>query len=190
MVPLFSLGSLVSGLFKGPLLGLGLSLLPNVLGIGKSAGKKASGYEQQMADAAEVMKQQAMNLPRPTPLASRTWNQLAAQAMRAQVQAPPGVTLPGANELLRAAMLARAQAATAQQELADQAALRDWYAQRAALMSGLPNIYQQLAAQYRQQQAGQLAGWGQMLSTILSRMEPPDPRMQAVQAIGRFLRGR
>ncbi len=195
MVPLFlaQLGKFVGGLFKGggnPWVGLALSFAPNLLGIGKSAGRQASAYEQQAAQQAEWMKQQALSLPRPTPIAPRIWQTMAARAMMARLQPPPGVALPGANELLRAALMARAQSVTAQQELADQDALRNWYVQRVNMMSGMPGIYQQLAQQYRQQQAGQLAGWGQLVGSILSRMEQPDPRLQAARAIGRFLRGR
>lgn len=191
--------SWLSGLTKGlgkllgvsnPLVTIGLSLAPSLFKIGGSAGKKAAGYEQQTAQLADWMRQQALNLPQPIAQAPRVWQSLAAQAMRAQVQAPPGVALPGANELLRAAMMARAQQATAMQELADDEALRNWLLQRAGMMSGVPNLYQALAQQYRQQQAGQLAGWGQLLSSILSRQEVTDPRMAAVQAMARFFRGR
>lgn len=190
--------SWLSGLTKGlgkllgvsnPLVSIGLSLAPSLLRIGGSAGSKAAGYEQQTAQLADWMRQQALSLPQPIAQAPRVWQRLAAQAMRAQVQAPPGVTLPGANELLRAAMMARAQQATATQELADQEALRNWFLQRVGMMSGVPNLYQALAQQYRQQQAGQLAGWGQLLSSILARQEVTDPRMAAIQSIGTFLRG-
>lgn len=172
------LGGLLKGLERAltkalgginPWTAVGLALAPKLLGIGRGAGKKAAYYESQLGGLADWMRKEALMMPKPTMRAPFVWQSLAAEASRARVNTPAGVVLPGANELLRASMMARAQQATALQQLMDEEAMRNWYAQRLQLASGAPDIYRSLADLYRQQQAGQLSGWGQMVASILAR---------------------
>ncbi len=136
------------------------------------------------------MKQQALSLPRPTPIAPRIWQTMSARAMMARLQPPPGVALPGANELLRAALMARAQSVTAQQEPGRPGCTAQLGVQRVNMMSGMPGIYQQLAQQYRQQQAGQLRRMGAAGRKHLEQDGAAGPETASARAIGRFLRGR
>ena len=133
----------------------------------------------------------------PPALAPTVFAKLQAQAMSQQPQLPAGVSVPGLRELTQAKGLALAQQAATQQQLADYDAQMQALAQRAQLISGAAglaggagNAYQQLAQMYRQQQAGQLAGWAQLMPQIAQLFRKPQPtQLDVARSLGKFFRG-
>jgi len=133
----------------------------------------------------------------PPALAPTVFARMQAQAMSMQPQLPAGITVPGLKELTQAKGMALAQQAGAQQQLADYDAQLRALAQRAQLISGAAGLaggaggaYQQLAQMYRQQQAGQLAGWAQLMPQIAQLFRKPQPtQLDVARSLGKFFRG-
>jgi len=184
-------GKLLSGLGKavgrflgGPWGQLALTVAPALFGRrgGGRAGAQAAAAEQAaqaqaglQQDAARQLMTLASQIQIPPALAPVVFARMKAQALAAQPQLPAGVSVPGLTELVRAKGMALAQQAGAQQQLADYDAQMRALAQRAQLISGAAGLaggaggaYQQLAQMFRQQQAGQLAGWASLMPQIAS----------------------
>jgi hypothetical protein len=179
---LAGLGKAVGGFLGGPWGQLALTVAPMLLsrrgGSGGQAGAAEQAAQAQAAlqqDAARQLLSLANQIQIPPALAPVVFAKLKAQALSTQPQLPAGVTVPGLKELTQAKGMALAQQAAAQQQLNDYDAQMRALAQRAQLISGAAglaggagNAYQQLAQMYRQQQAGQLAGWAQLMPQIAS----------------------
>ena len=178
---LSGLGKAVGGFLGGPWGQLALTVAPALFGRrggGGQAGAAEQAAQQQAAQQQEAARQLlslASQIQIPPALAPVVFSRLQAQALSTQPQLPAGVSVPGLSELVRAKGMALAQQAGAQQQLADYDAQLRALAQRAQLISGAAglaggagNVYQQLAQMYRQQQAGQLAGWASLMPQIAS----------------------
>jgi len=180
-------GKLLSGLGKavgrflgGPWGQLALTVAPALFGRRGGGGGQAAAAEQaaqaqaaEQQEAARRMMELANQIQIPPALAPVVFARMKAQALSTQPQLPAGVSVPGLTELVRAKGMALAQQAGAQQQLADYDAQMRALAQRAQLISGAAGLaggaggaYQQLAQMYRQQQAGQLAGWASLMPQI------------------------
>jgi len=180
-------GKLLSGLGKavgrflgGPWGQVALTVAPMLFarrgGGGGQAGAAEQAAQAQAAlqqDAARQLLSLANQIQIPPALAPTVFAKLQAQALSTQPQLPAGITVPGLKELAQAKGMALAQQAGAQQQLADYDAQLRALAQRAQLISGAAGLaggaggaYQQLAQMFRQQQAGQLAGWAQLMPQI------------------------
>jgi hypothetical protein len=199
---LSAIGKAIGGALAGPWGQVALTVAPMLLsrrGAGQ-AGAAEQAAQQQAAlqqEAARRMLEMASQIQIPPALAPMVFAKLKAQALSTQPQLPAGVTVPGLRELVQAKGLALAQQAGAQQQLADYDSQLRALAQRAQLISGAAglaggagNAYQQLAHMYRQQQAGQMAGWAQLMPQIaqLFRRQQPSP-LDAVRGMGRFFTG-
>jgi hypothetical protein len=170
-------------------------------GRGGGQASAADQAAQQQAALQRDLAQQLLALSHqvviPPPLAPVVYAALKARAKATAPLLPAGITLPGLAELMQAKSMAIAQQAGAQQQLTDYDAQMRALAQRAQLISGAAGLaggaggaYQQLAQLYRQQQAGQLAGWAQLMPQIASlfRRQQPTP-LDAVRGMGRFFTG-
>jgi hypothetical protein len=200
---LSAIGKAIGGALAGPWGQVALTVAPMLLSRrgGGQSGAAEQAAQQQAAlqqDAARQLMALASQIQIPPALAPVVFARLKAQAMSMQPQLPAGVTVPGLKELTQAKGLALAQQAGAQQQLADYDAQMRALAQRAQMLSGAAglaggagNTYQQLAQMYRQQQAGQLAGWAQLMPQIaqLFRRQQPTP-LDAVRGMGRFFTGK
>jgi len=202
-------GKLLSGIGKavgrflgGPWGQLALTVAPMLFARrgGGQAGAAEQAVQQQAAlqqEAARRMLEMASQIQIPPALAPTVFAQLQARAMSMQPQLPAGVSLPGLSELVRAKAMALAQQAASQQQLADYDAQIRALAQRAQLISGAAglaggagNAYQQLAQMYRQQQAGQLAGWAQLMPQIAQLFRRQQPtQLDVARSLGKFFRG-
>ena len=176
------LGKAVGGFLGGPWGQVALTVAPMLFARrgGGQAGAQAGAAEQAaqaqaalQQDAARQLLSLANQIQIPPALAPVVFAKLKAQALSAQPQLPAGVTVPGLKELTQAKGMALAQQAASQQQLADYDAQMRALAQRAQLISGAAGLaggaggaYQQLAQMFRQQQAGQLAGWAQLMPQI------------------------
>jgi hypothetical protein len=198
---LSGLGKAIGGFLGGPWGQLALTVAPMLLS--RRGGGQAGAAEQAAQQQAALQRQLAQQLLGmagqimiPPPLAPVVFAALKAKAQSISPQLPAGISLPGLAELVHAKGMALAQQAGAQQQLADYDAQMRALAQRAQLISaaaglagGVGNAYQQLAQMYRQQQAGQLAGWAQLMPQIASlfRRQQPTP-LEAVRGMGKFFR--
>jgi hypothetical protein len=202
-------GKLLSGLGKavgrflgGPWGQVALTVAPMLFARrgGGQAGAAEQAAQAQAAlqqEAARQLLSLASQIQIPPALAPVVFAKLKAQALSSQPQLPAGITVPGLKELAQAKGMALAQQAGAQQQLADYDAQMRALAQRAQLISGAAGLaggaggaYQQLAQMYRQQQAGQLAGWAQLMPQIagLFRRQQPS-QMDVARSLGKFFRG-
>jgi hypothetical protein len=175
---LSGLGKAVGGFLGGPWGQLALTVAPALFGRrgGGQAGAAEQAAQQQAAQQQEAARQLlslASQIQIPPALAPVVFARMQAQALSTQPQLPAGVTVPGLRELTQAKGMALAQQAGAQQQLADYDAQLRALAQRAQLISGAAGLaggaggaYQQLAQMFRQQQAGQLAGWASLMPQI------------------------
>jgi hypothetical protein len=178
---LSGLGKAVGGFLGGPWGQLALTVAPALFGR-RGGGGQAGAAEQaaqaqaaQQQEAARQLLSLANQIQIPPALAPTVFARMQAQAMSMQPQLPAGVAVPGLRELTQAKGMALAQQAGAQQQLADYDAQMRALAQRAQLISGAAGLaggaggaYQQLAQMFRQQQAGQLAGWASLMPQIAS----------------------
>jgi len=176
---LSGLGKAIGGFLGGPWGQLALTVAPALFGR-RGGGGQAGAAEQaaqaqaaQQQEAARQLLALASQIQIPPALAPVVFARMQAQAMSMQPQLPAGVSVPGLKELTQAKGMALAQQAGAQQQLADYDAQLRALAQRAQLISGAAGLaggaggaYQQLAQMFRQQQAGQLAGWAQLMPQI------------------------
>jgi len=198
------LGKAVGGFLGGPWGQLALTVAPALFGRRGGGGGQASAAEQaaqaqaaEQQEAARRMMELANQIQIPPALAPTVFAKLQAQAMSQQPQLPAGVSVPGLRELTQAKGMALAQQAGAQQQLADYDAQMRALAQRAQLISGAAGLaggaggaYQQLAQMYRQQQAGQLAGWAQLMPQIAQLFRKPQPtQLDVARSLGKFFRG-
>ena len=196
------LGKAVGGFLGGPWGQLALTVAPALFG--RRGGGQAGAAEQaaqaqaaEQQEAARRMMELANQIQIPPALAPTVFAKLQAQAMSQQPQLPAGVSVPGLRELTQAKGMALAQQAGAQQQLADYDAQMRALAQRAQLISGAAGLaggaggaYQQLAQMYRQQQAGQLAGWAQLMPQIAQLFRRQQPtQLDVARALGKFFRG-
>jgi hypothetical protein len=198
---LSALGKAVGRALGGPWGQIALTVAPMLFARrgGGQAGAAEQAAQAQAAlqqDAARQMMALASQIQIPPALAPVVFAKLRAQAMSMQPQLPAGITVPGLKELTQAKGMALAQQAASQQQLADYDSQLRALAQRAQLISGAAglaggagNAYQQLAQLYRQQQAGQLAGWASLMPQIASlfRRQQPTP-LDAVRGMGKFFR--
>jgi hypothetical protein len=200
---LSAIGKAVGGFLGGPWGQVALTVAPMLFarrgggaaGAAEQAAQAQAGLQQ---DAARQLLSLASQIQIPPALAPIVFARLKAQAMSMQPQLPAGVTVPGLKELTQAKGLALAQQAGAQQQLADYDAQMRALAQRAQLISGAAGLaggaggaYQQLAQMYRQQQAGQLAGWAQLMPQIAQLFRKPQPTpLDAVRNMGKFFTGK
>jgi len=204
-------GKLLSGLGKavgrflgGPWGQVALTVAPMLFARRGGGGGQAGAAEQaaqaqaaEQQEAARRMMELANQIQIPPALAPVVFAKLKAQALSAQPQLPAGITVPGLKELTQAKGMALAQQAGAQQQLADYDAQLRALAQRAQLISGAAGLaggaggaYQQLAQMYRQQQAGQLAGWAQLMPQIAQLFRKPQPtQLDVARSLGKFFRG-
>jgi hypothetical protein len=199
---LSGLGKAIGGALAGPWGQVALTVAPMLFARrgGGQAGAAEQAAQQQAAlqqDAARQLLSLASQIQIPPALAPIVFARLKAQAMSMQPQLPAGVAVPGLKELAQAKGMALAQQAGAQQQLADYDAQLRALAQRAQLISaaaglagGAGGAFQQLAQMYRQQQAGQMAGWAQLMPQIaqLFRRQQPSP-LDAVRGMGKFFTG-
>ena len=166
------LGKAVGGFLGGPWGQLALTVAPALFG--RRGGGQAGAAEQ--AAQAQAAEQQE---------AARRMMELANQ-----IQIPPALAPTVFAKL-------QAQAMSQQPQLADYDAQMRALAQRAQLISGAAglaggagNAYQQLAQMYRQQQAGQLAGWAQLMPQIAQLFRKPQPtQLDVARSLGKFFRG-
>jgi hypothetical protein len=198
---LSALGNAVGRALGGPWGQIALTVAPMFFGRrgGGQAGAAEQSAQQQAAlqqDAARQLMTLASQIQIPPALAPVVFAKLRAQALSTQPQLPAGVVVPGLRELTQAKGMALAQQAGAQQQLDDYNAQMRALAQRAQMLSGAAGLaggaggaYQQLAQMYRQQQAGQLAGWASLMPQIaqLFRRQQPTP-LDAVRGMGKFFR--
>jgi len=197
------IGKAVGGFLGGPWGQLALTVAPMLFSRRGGGGQAAQMDQatQEMLGFQREMAQQLLGLANqiriPPALAPLVFARLKAQALSTQPQLPAGVSVPGLKELVQAKGLALAQQAGAQQQLADYDAQMRALAQRAQLLSGAAGLaggagsaYQQLANIYRQQQAGQLAGWAQLMPQIaqLFRRQQPS-QLDVARSLGKFFRG-
>jgi len=204
-------GKLLSGLGKavgrflgGPWGQVALTVAPMLFARRGGGGGQAGAAEQaaqaqaaEQQEAARRMMELANQIQIPPALAPTVFARMQAQAMSMQPQLPAGITVPGLKELTQAKGMALAQQAGAQQQLADYDAQLRALAQRAQLISGAAGLaggaggaYQQLAQMYRQQQAGQLAGWAQLMPQIAQLFRKPQPtQLDVARSLGKFFRG-
>jgi hypothetical protein len=204
-------GKLLSGLGKavgrflgGPWGQVALTVAPMLFARRGGGGGQAGAAEQaaqaqaaEQQEAARRMMELANQIQIPPALAPTVFARMQAQALSAQPQLPAGITVPGLKELTQAKGMALAQQAGAQQQLADYDAQMRALAQRAQLISGAAGLaggaggaYQQLAQMYRQQQAGQLAGWAQLMPQIAQLFRKPQPtQLDVARSLGKFFRG-
>jgi hypothetical protein len=199
---LSALGNAVGRALGGPWGQLALTVAPMFFG-GRGGGQAGAAEQsaQQQAALQRQLAQQLLGVANqiriPPPLAPVVYAALKAKAQRVSPQLPAGITLPGLAEMIQAKGMALAQQAASQQQLADYDAQMRALAQRAQLISGAAGLaggaggaYQQLAQMYRQQQAGQLAGWAQLMPQIASlfRRQQPTP-LDVARSLGKFFRG-
>ena len=179
---LSGLGKAVGRFLGGPWGQVALTVAPMLFARrgGGQAGAQAGAAEQAaqaqaglQQDAARQLMTLASQIQIPPALAPTVFARMQAQAMSMQPQLPAGITVPGLKELTQAKGMALAQQAASQQQLADYDAQMRALAQRAQLISGAAGLaggaggaYQQLAQMFRQQQAGQLAGWASLMPQI------------------------
>jgi hypothetical protein len=199
---LSGLGKAVGGALAGPWGQVALTVAPMLFARrgGGAAGAAEQAAQQQAAlqqEAARRMLEMASQIQIPPALAPVVFARLKAQALSAQPQLPAGITVPGLKELTQAKGMALAQQAASQQQLADYDAQMRALAQRAQMLSGAAGLaggaggaYQQLAQIYRQQQAGQLAGWAQLMPQIASLFRRQQPsQLDVARSLGKFFRG-
>jgi hypothetical protein len=198
---LSALGNAVGRALGGPWGQIALTVAPMFLG--RSGGGQAGAAEQAAQQQAALQRQLAQQLLElssqiriPPPLAPVVYAALKGRALSTKPLLPAGISLPGLAELVQAKGMALAQQAGAQQQLADYDSQLRALAQRAQLISaaaglagGAGGAFQQLAQMYRQQQAGQLAGWAQLMPQIAQLFRKPQPtQLDVARSLGKFFR--
>ena len=199
---LSALGNAVGRALGGPWGQIALTVAPMFLG-GRGGGRAGAAEQaaQQQAALQREMALQMLGLANhimiPPPLAPVVYAALKAKAQTTTPILPAGISLPGLAEMVHAKGMALAQQAGAQQQLDDYNAQMRALAQRAQLISaaaslagGAGGAYQQLAQLYRQQQAGQLAGWAQLMPQIAQLFRRQQPtQLDVARSLGKFFRG-